>query len=175
MSNEPINSELSREQLETELKRVQKRHDRSSAIKKAALWMLCSIALLATVSVLWFPVLWIMDASVGNSEGGCAVLTMRMQKLQYEDIVACNRGDDSVILQVVAMAGDSIDYHSQGFISVNGNKQYAAKYVSDVSIVPDDCMLLMNSSGKEVFCVQREEIIGKVILRIWPFPWIVYT
>lgn len=174
MRNQPVNSELSQEQLEKELKRVQKRQSRSGKLKNTVLWLGGMILFASIVSAMWFPVLWITDEAIAGPEHGCVVLTMRMQTYHQDDWVAFYNMDDVIAMQVAAVAGERIGSDEQGYALINGNGHVEGKYLDAVSIVPEDCMLLRNPSEDAVHIVRREAVAGKIILRIWPLPWTIF-
>ena len=168
MSKEMINSQLSRQQLEKELKRVENRNTRTGAIRKALLWILLLMILVVTVSALWFPVYWIADETGETSGSGQAVLTMRTQQVDSGDLVVCYRGEHPELQQVAATAGARVDVDDQGYLLLAGKKLFAAGTVGNISVVPDDCMLLLDGASDALCCVRSDEIAGKVILQLWP-------
>ena len=171
MKNEPINTELSRQQLEIELKRIEKRHNRTSAMHRSLCWLLIAIAVMGVVSTLWFPILFVTDAPATGFEYRKAVLTMRTRALKHEDKVAYQQGDESFLYDVVAVPDDRIESDGHGNVSINGTKSVQAVLREPISVVDDGCVLLMKQ-GAEIICVPYEEITGKVLLQLWPLPWV---
>ena len=168
MRNEPINSELSSQQLETELKRIEKRRSRTSVLKNAVCWLFILIALAATVSALWFPIFLVTDLSEVDAGDQIAVLTMRTQDFLPDDQVVWRKGDAAVLQSVVAVANDRIEFDDHGLFTVNGQQKYEAMVPETVSAVPEGCVLLTDSLNTCITCVSNDEIAGKVVVQLWP-------
>ena len=165
MMNEPIKMEVSQQQLEKELVRVELRHRRSGMIKSILLWSLIVVACILTISVLWFPILWIEDT-------GQVILSQRTEEFHHEEDVVLWRGDVIAILTVAGTAGERILRDELGNLMYHGEVLSGEGISPSLTVVPDDHVLLLDASSGKMFCTECEEIIGKFILRMWPLPWI---
>lgn len=172
MMKETINSELSRQQLEKELLRMEHRHKRSRAFQNTMIWLMVMAVCLTTLSVLWFPILWIRAGDQSAPEKGRAVLTMRTTVFNHDDLVVYYRGEDTTIMQIVGKAEDQITRDDQGDALLHGQVMPAANIPQELTVVPDNYVLLMDTSKEKVDCVPCDEIVGKVLLQIWPLPWV---
>ena len=172
MSKEAINLELSRHQLEMELKRVQTRKRRTKIFQRTVMWMLIGIILMVTVSALWFPVIWMAEGTPAGPAGERGVLTVKKEVYRAEELVVWNRSGEAAIMRVIATAGERIDYDDQGRILINEKPLKITANLAHISSVPDDCVLLIEQSGDEMHCVRSDEIIGKVLVQVWPLPFI---
>ena len=95
-------------------------------------------------------------------------------------------GNKILIKRVIAVQGDWVNIDVDGNVYVNGNK-IEESYVTnplkgDVSIefpiqvqnesyfvLSDERENMNDSRINEIGCIKEENIIGKVVLRIWPF------
>ena len=163
--NEPIKMEVSQQQLEKELIRIELRHRRSGMIKSILLWSLILAACILTISVLWFPILWIEDT-------GQVILSQRTEEFHHEEDVVLRRGEVIAMLTVSGTAGERILRDELGNLMYHGEVLSGESIPASLTVVPDDHVLLLNATSSEIYCAECEEIIGKFILRMWPLPWI---
>lgn len=168
MKNEPINFELTSQQLEIELVRIEKRRKRISHVTNTIAWLCLAIAVVGTVSALWFPVLFVSAPTTTGTEQRVAVLTMRTQLFQQEDWVIYDRGDGADLFRIVAVEDDSLALDHKGHLFVNEKEVGKVTIAEPVSVVPEGCVVLREPMGSEIFCVSDAAIAGKVLLQLWP-------
>lgn len=187
MGKKLINFELSQEQLEKELKRIQNRSRRRAALKSTVMMLLVLAAVSVIAAVLWFPVLQVTGESMAPLlENGQAVLAVRTQDIQRGDVIAFYHNNRVLIKRVIATGGDWVDMDASGNVSVNGEK-LNEMYVEEPVLGPNDltypyqvsdgCLFVMgdnrtesmDSRTSEIGCVSFDRMIGKVVFRIWPF------
>lgn len=192
MGKKLINFELSQEQLDREIKRIQKRTRHRARVKNVVLTILTLAAVTVLVAALWFPVLQVTgDSMTPLLDGGQAVLTMRATEYKPGDIVAFYHNNRILIKRVMALPGDWVDIDDAGNVSVNTVK-LDEPYVQNVVLepndltypcqVPDGCYFVMgdnramsmDSRVSEIGCIDRDRIIGKVIFRLWPIQRLEY-
>ncbi len=122
---------------------------------------------------------------VPTLEDGQIVVTVKSSHFEQGDIVAFYQGNKLLIKRFIAGSADWVDIDTDGNVSVNGvalDEPYIAeKAYGDTNIelpyqVPDNRYFLMgdnrdvsvDSRNTAVGCVSDEQIVGKVIFRIWP-------
>ena len=175
------------EQLEAELKRVKYR-SRYRAVLRSTLYMLIVVAAVAVlVATIWMPVLQIYGASMTPTlSEGDIVVSIKGSDFEPGDLVAFYLGNKILVKRCIAGPGQWVDIDEDGNVSVDG-KLLEEPYLTEKSLggsnielpyqVPDNryfCMgdhrsTSVDSRHKEVGCVSEEQIVGKIVFRVFPF------
>lgn len=156
-----------------------------------ALWStlrtLILIALLAMVAAYYFfPVIRIhTDAMSPTLSGGDIVVALKGESWSRGDVVAFYFGDKLLVKRVIAVAGDVIAIAEDGSVTLNG-QPLDEPYVTVQSLgecdlempytVPADRVFVMgdqrelslDSRSSAIGCVAPEQIVGRVLMCIWP-------
>lgn len=174
------------EQIERERKRLRYQRRYSKTLKSTIAILVVVAAMAVLVATLWMPVLRIYGASmVPTLEDGQIVVCVKSGSFKPGDIVAFYHGNKLLIKRFIAGAADWVDIDATGNVSVNGtvlDEPYITeKAYGDTNIelpyqVPDSRYFLMgdnrdvsvDSRNTAVGCVSDEQIVGKIIFRIWP-------
>ena len=174
------------EDLETELKRV-KYKKRYNAILRSTVFTLITVAAVAVlVATLWLPVLQIYGSSMTPTlQDGEIVFSVKTSEMKQGDIVAFYYNNKILVKRVIADPGDWVDIDEDGTVYVNEVK-LDEPYVKELSLgdadielpyqVPDGKIFVMgdhrstsvDSRHTAVGCVAEEQIVGKIVFRIWP-------
>ncbi len=175
------------EQLEAELKRVKYR-SRYRAVLRSTLYMLIVVAAVAVlVATIWMPVLQIYGGSMTPTlNEGDIVVSIKGSDFEPGDLVAFYLGNKILVKRCIAGPGQWVDIDEDGNVSVDG-KLLEEPYLTEKSLggsnielpyqVPDNryfCMgdhrsTSVDSRHKEVGCVSEEQIVGKIVFRVFPF------
>ena len=175
------------EQLAAELKRVKYR-SRYHAVLRSTLYMLIVVAAVAVlVATIWMPVLQIYGASMTPTlSEGDIVVSIKGSDFQPGDLVAFYLGNKILVKRCIAGPGQWVDIDEDGNVYVDG-KLLEEPYLTEKSLggsnielpyqVPDNryfCMgdhrsTSVDSRHKEVGCVSEEQIVGKIVFRVFPF------
>ena len=175
------------EQLEAELKRVKYR-SRYRAVLRSTLYMLIVVAAVAVlVATIWMPVLQIYGSSMTPTlNEGDIVVSIKGSDFQPGDLVAFYLGNKILVKRCIAGPGQWVDIDEDGNVSVDG-KLLEEPYLTEKSLggsnielpyqVPDNryfCMgdhrsTSVDSRHKEIGCVSEEQIVGKIVFRVFPF------
>lgn len=184
--NEPVDYP-SVEQLAAELKRVKYR-SRYRAVLRSTLYMLIVVAAVAVlVATIWMPVLQIYGASMTPTlNEGDIVVSIKGSDFQPGDLVAFYLGNKILVKRCIAGPGQWVDIDEDGNVYVD-DKLLEEPYLTEKSLggsnielpyqVPDNryfCMgdhrsTSVDSRHKEVGCVSEEQIVGKIVFRVFPF------
>lgn len=174
--------------LEVELHRVRHRIRYRTVLRSTLALLLVAAAAAILVVTLWMPVLRVCGASMAPTleDGDIVVLTKR-RTFQNGDLVAFYYNNKILIKRVIAQAGDWVDMKENGTVSVNG-KQLDEPYTAEIAygecdlrfpyqvpvdrifVLGDHRQVSLDSRSSQVGCVAEEQIVGKLILRVWPFP-----
>lgn len=173
-------------ELESELKR-EKYKNRYWTVFRSTIYILITVAAVAVlVATLWLPVLQIYGSSMTPTlEEGDIVVSIKSKTYETGDIVALYYNNKILIKRVIAGSGDWVDLDEDGTVYVNGEK-LDEPYVKDKAFgecdlelpyqVPESRIFVMgdhrsvsvDSRSKAVGCVAEEQIVGKLVCRIWP-------
>ena len=173
-------------QLEEELERTKYRK-RYRRVLRSTVYTLITVAAIAVlVATLLLPVLQIYGGSMAPTlSDRDIVLTLKTSNFETGDVIAFYYNNKILIKRVIAHAGDWVDISPEGDVYVNGellNEPYLdAKAFGDCNIelpyqVPESRIFVMgdhrsvsvDSRNTAVGCVSEEQIVGKLIFRVWP-------
>lgn len=175
------------EALKAEITRVQYRN-RYFSVFKSTLYLLITVAAVAVlVATLCLPVLKIYGSSMTPTlQDGEILFSVKTSKFKPGDIIAFYYNNKILVKRVICEAGDWIDIDKEGTIYVNDitieEPYLTEKALGECSIelpyqVPDGKVFVMgdhrltsvDSRMTEIGCVAQEQVVGKIIFRIWPF------
>ena len=174
------------EQLDLELQRVKyKRRYRS--VLRSTIYILITVAAIAVlVATLWLPVLQIYGNSMTPTlEDGEILFTVKTSDFGQGDILAFYYNNKILVKRVICGPADWVNMDEDGTVYVNGTEldepYLVDKALGDCNIqlpyqVPDGKVFVMgdhrstsvDSRNTAVGCVAQEQIVGKIIFRIWP-------
>ena len=176
----------SAEQLEAELKR-EKYKRRYHSVLRSTIYTLITVAAIAVlVATLWLPVLQIYGSSMTPTlQDGEIIFSVKTADLEPGDIVAFYYNNKILVKRVICGPGDWVNIDEDGTVYVNEvwlkEPYLAEKALGDCNIelpylVPDGKIFVMgdhrstsvDSRNTAVGCVAQEQIVGKIIFRIWP-------
>ena len=176
----------SAEQLEAELKR-EKYKRRYHSVLRSTIYTLITVAAIAVlVATLWLPVLQIYGSSMTPTlQDGEIIFSVKTADLEPGDIVAFYYNNKILVKRVICGPGDWVNIDEDGTVYVNEVRlkepYLAEKALGDCNIelpyqVPDGKICVMgdhrstsvDSRNTAVGCVAQEQIVGKIIFRIWP-------
>lgn len=173
-------------QLEAELGRVTYKR-RYRTVLKSTIYTLITVAAIAIlVATLWLPVLQIYGSSMTPTlQDGDIVASVKTSELAQGDVIAFYYNNKILVKRVIASSGDWVDMDENGTVYINQvpleEPYLAEKAYGDTDIelpyqVPDGRIFVMgdhrstsvDSRNTAVGCVAQEQIVGKIIFRIWP-------
>ena len=176
----------SAEQLEAELKR-EKYKRRYHSVLRSTIYTLITVAAIAVlVATLWLPVLQIYGSSMTPTlQDGEIIFSVKTADLEPGDIVAFYYNNKILVKRVICGPVDWVNIDEDGTVYVNEVRlkepYLAEKALGDCNIelpyqVPDGKIFVMgdhrstsvDSRNTAVGCVAQEQIVGKIIFRIWP-------
>ena len=174
------------EEAEKEQKRLNRRAAYRQTFRGTAAVLIVVAAISVLVATLWMPVLQIYGSSMSPTlERGQIVISVKNKHLKTGDIVAFWQGNKLLVKRVIAGPGQWVDIDRLGNVSIDGkaldepyltDKAYGETNIGLPYQVPDDRYFLMgdnrevsvDSRNTTVGCVARDQIVGKVVFRIWP-------
>lgn len=173
-------------ELESELKREKYRITYGRTVRSTIYALVIVAAAAVLVAVLFLPVLQIYGGSMSPClEEGNIVMSVKTSNLKQGDVIAFYYNNKILIKRVIAGPGEWVDIDEDGNVYVNQEK-LDEPYVKDPSLgdcnielpyqVPDERYFVMgdhrsvsvDSRNSSVGCVTKDQIVGKIVFRIWP-------
>lgn len=174
------------EQLEGELRREQHRRNYRSTLLSTVSALVIVAAIAVLVSMLALPVLQVVGESMTPSlYQGEIVVAPKGTVFQKGDIIAFYYNNKILVKRVIANAGEWVNIDADGNVFIN-DVQLEEPYVSEKALgdcnitlpyqVPDGKIFVMgdhratssDSRNTAVGCVAQEQVVGRVVLRVWP-------
>lgn len=175
------------ELLEAEIKRVRYKNRYRTVLRSTVFTLITVAAIAVLVATLWLPVLQIYGSSMAPTLlEGEILFSVKTADMDQGDIIAFYFNNKILVKRVIAGPGDWVDIDEDGTVYVNEvalDEPYLAEKASgdpDIELpyqVPENKIFVMgddratssDSRHTAVGCVDREQIVGKIVFRIWPF------
>lgn len=167
----------------------EKLHNRTE-YRRTITHVLGILVVVAAVSVVWatmcFPLLRVYGVSMEPTlENGQIIMLEKSGNFETGDLIGFYYQNKILLKRVIGNAGDYIDMDAEGNVYVNDRKldepYLKTRALGDCDItfpyqVPDGKVFVMgdnreksiDSRSKQVGCVAEEQIVGRVIFRLWP-------
>ena len=178
---------LTSKEIEEELKRETYK-SKYIKVLKSTIYALVIIAAIATLLATFFmPVFQISGSSMAPKyNNGEFVVSIKTTNLKRKDVIAFYHGNKILVKRVIASAGEWVAIDEKGNVYVDG-LQLEETYVSNRVIgeydiefpyqVPDGHYFVLSddrtestdSRNSEIGCISEDDIIGKIVFRVWPF------
>lgn len=187
MSQKKLKSaDLTLEQLEAELKSEKYKRSFAFSLRNTVFTLITVAAVAVLIAVLLMPVLQIYGSSMNPTlSEGEIVLSLKGSEFETGDIMAFYYNNNILVKRVIAKTGDWVDITEDGTVYVN-NVAIDEPYLIDKALgetnielpyqVPESRIFVMgdhrsisiDSRNTAVGCVAEEQIVGKIVFRVWP-------
>ncbi len=172
--------------IENELKRERYRQRYKVSLKNTVFSLVTVAAIAVLVATLWLPVLQIYGGSMSPTlEDGQIVVSTTVNKLESGDIIAFYYNNKVLVKRVIAGAGQWVNIDADGNVFINDaylNEPYLGKKAlgntdieypyqvpeGKIFVMGDEREVSIDSRTSTVGCIDREQIIGKIVFRVWP-------
>ena len=178
--------QLTTEQIERELRREQYRKDYRRVLKSTIGGLITVAAAAVLVAVLLLPVLRIFGKSMSPTlKEGDIVVSLKTGEFSTGDVVAFYYNNKILVKRVIASPGDWVDLDEDGTVYVNREridepylteKAYGETNIelpfqvpeSKIFVMGDNRAVSVDSRNTAVGCVAEEQVVGKIVFRVWP-------
>lgn len=174
-------------QISKELKRVRYNTGFSGMLRSTVGILVTVAAVAVLIAVLLLPVLQIYGTSMTPTlNEGDIVVSVKGTKFETGEVVAFYYNNKILVKRVIANTGQWVDIDKDGNVFVD-NIKLDEPYIVEKSFgetniklpyqVPDSRIFVLgdnrdvsiDSRHTSVGCISDEQIVGKIIFRIWPF------
>ena len=176
-----------RKQVEKERKRYRRQKAYNKALRGTVYVLTIVAAIAVLIATLILPVLQIEGTSMKPTlSNGDIVLLTKTTRLERGDLCGFAWNNKLLIKRVIGLPGDWIEIDTDGTIYLNGDK-LEAPYVQQMALgecdlefpfqVPQEQYFVVgdmressiDSRNSLIGCIPRDQIVGKVFFRVWPF------
>lgn len=166
---------------------ITKHKTRFRKVLKNTIFTLVTVSAAAVlIAALLLPVLRIYGTSMDPTlSEGDIVISVKSSSFETGEVVAFYYNNKILVKRVIAHPGDWVDINEDGIVFVNDQK-LSEPYVSEFSLgdcdielpyqVPESRLFVMgdhrdvsvDSRNTSVGCVAEEQIVGKIVFKVWP-------
>ena len=176
-----------KKQIETERKRYRRQKAYNKALRGTVYVLTIVAAVAVLIATLILPVLQIEGTSMEPTlSNGDIVLLTKTPRFDRGDLCGFTWNNKLLIKRVIGLPGDWIEIDTDGSIYLNGQK-LDEPYVQQKSFgecdlefpfqVPQEQYFVVgdmressiDSRNSLIGCITKDQIVGKVFFRIWPF------
>jgi len=175
------------DELKKELKRENRKKEYRNVLRNTLIVVVSVAALAVLISSFYVTVLRVTgDSMTPTLETGQIVIAQNSQEFEAGEMLAFYYNNKVLVKRVIGSPGDWVNIDANGRVSVNGI-ELEETYASDLSLEPTDIefpyqvpenrwfvlgdhrSVSIDSRSSVVGCVTREQLIGKVVFRVFPF------
>ena len=175
------------EVLEAELRRENYRKRYRSVLRNTSYTLITVAAAAVLIATLLLPVLQITGTSMAPKLlEGDIVVSMNGSKYKPGDVIAFYFDNKVLVKRVIATAGQWVDIDEDGTVYLDGEvleEPYLQEKAlgqcnielpyqvpeSRIFVMGDHRSVSLDSRNTAVGCVSDEQIVGRLIFRIWPW------
>lgn len=176
----------SEEQVESELNRIRYRKKFLRTLLNTVAVLIVVAAAAVLVSTIFMPVIQVSGDSMSPTlNDGDILVTFNTDQIEYGDLCCVSWQNKMLLKRVIGLPGDTVSIKDDGSVYINDtllDEPYVIeKSVGDCDIpfpykVPDNQIFILgdnrirsvDSRNKDIGSITKEQIIGKVLFRIWP-------
>ena len=176
-----------KKQVETERKRYRRQKAYNKALRGTVYVLTIVAAVAVLIATFVLPVLQIEGTSMEPTlSNGDVVLLAKTTRFERCDLCGFTWNNKLLIKRVIGLPGDWIEIDTDGTIYLNGDKleepyvEHKALGECDLEFpfqVPQEQYFVIgdmressiDSRNTVIGCIPKDQIVGKVFFRVWPF------
>ena len=174
------------EEISSERKRIRRGEYYRKAMKGTVSVLVVVAAIAVLIATLFLPILQISGDSMSPTyQNGEIVVLFKSSNFDRGDVIGFYYQGKILLKRVIALPGDTVVIDGDGNVYVN-EELLEEEYVSEKSlgdcdlefpyVVPEQSYFVMgdrrsnsvDSRNTAVGCIPKEQVIGRVFLRVWP-------
>ena len=174
------------EQLETELAREKYRRRYGRSLRSTVYILIVVAAIAVLLAMLFFPIFRIYGSSMSPTvKEGEIVMALKGSDFKCGDVAVLSYNNKLLVKRVIAGPGQWVDIDKDGNVFVDGveiNEPYLKEKAygectlelpyqvpeERYFVLGDNRAISQDSRNMIVGCIAKEQIIGRVVLRVWP-------
>lgn len=179
--------------IEREMSQTRSKGRYRKALKGAIGTVVVVAALAVLIATLLLPVMRVTGTSMQPGfQPGDILVGWKTRNFKRGDVCLFYFNNKLIIKRVIGLGGDRIEIDEEGHVTCNGEQLVEDSYISEYALglcdlefpfeVPiGTCFVLgdnrdnsVDSRATNFGCIGEEEIVGKVLVRVWPmngFTW----
>ena len=173
--------------IEREMSQVRSKGRYRRALRGTAGTVVVVAAVAVLIATLLLPVMRITGTSMQPGfQPGDIVVGWKTRDLERGDTCMFYFNNKLIIKRLIGTGGDMIEIDEEGHVTVNGEQLEEESYISEYAFglcdldfpfeVPaGSCFVLgdnrdnsVDSRATNFGCISEEEMVGKVLIRVWP-------
>ena len=173
-------------EMEQELDRLRQRQKFRAALSTTVFTLISVVAVAVIICVLILPVFRIYGTSMNPTlYDGEIVVSVKGADFETGDLIAFYYNNKILVKRVIANSGDWVDIDAAGTVKVN-DEVLEEPYITEKALgetdlefpyqVPEKRYFVLgdhratsvDSRSHAVGCVADEQVVGKIMFRVWP-------
>lgn len=174
------------EQIQAELNRVKYRSRYRSVLVSTVSIFAVVAAISVLIATIFMPVLQIYGSSMTPTlNEGEVVVTLKNSDFKQGDLIAFYIGNKILVKRCIAGPGQWVSIDEDGNVYVDGT-MLSEPYLTEKALGENDLdypyqvpenryfclgdhrLTSVDSRSKEIGCISDEQIVGKIVFRVWP-------
>ena len=175
-----------KQEIEEEHNKINQRKEVRSTAKHIVSVLIVVAAISVLLSTMFFPILKVSGVSMEPTlENGQIIVLEKSGNFETGDLIGFYYQNKILLKRVIGQAGDYIDMDASGNVYVN-NVKIDEPYIKELALgdceisfpyqVPDGKIFVLGDNRKKsvdsrsnlIGCISEEQIVGRVMFRIWP-------
>ncbi len=174
------------EEIQQEMTRVKSQGRYHQALRSTVSTIVVVAALAVLVAALLLPVLRVIGTSMQPAfQPGDIIVAYKTDHFQPGDLCCFYYNNKLIVKRVIALGGDKVEISGDGRVTVNDlllDESYVPEYdlgqcdldfpyrvpEGTLFVLGDNRPVAVDSRSINFGCINTEDMVGKIFLRVWP-------